>query len=178
MPHAVFHIIFAILIAEFIREYALKDKKKFPVYYIFIAGISAILPDLDIAAFWILYFFGYNLEQVHRTFTHTLFLPAISFLLALFTWKFKNKTLGRKHLKLHIIFLMISLGLTTHLILDALISGTFMPFYPFINFTLGLNLVNLLPEALQNLIEPSLDAAIFILWLFWLEYKHKISDFI
>jgi len=178
MPHAVFHIIFAMLVAEFIREYAVKDKKKFPVYYIFIAGIAGILPDLDIVAYWILYFFGFSLNQVHRTFTHILFIPLIFLILAVISWNFKNKELGKHHLKLHNIFLMIVLGSFVHLFLDAIISGTISPFYPLSSFSLGLNLINFIPYPLQWLVDPSLDAGIFILWLFWLEYKHKISNFV
>ena len=178
MPHAIFHIVFAMLIAEFIREYVVKDKKKFSMHYVFIAGIAGALPDIDILAYWGLYFFGFSLEQVHRTFTHTLFVPLVFFILALFTWKFKNKNLGRHHLKLHNIFLMIALGLFIHLVLDFVVSGTISPFFPLLKFSIGLNLASLLPFPIQQLIEPSLDAAIFIFWLFWLEYKHKLSNFI
>ncbi|MCX6748726.1 MAG: metal-dependent hydrolase [Candidatus Pacearchaeota archaeon] len=176
MSNAVFHIIFAIFIAEIIREFI--RRKKFPIMYVFIAGLAGILPDLDVVAFWILYFFGFTIEQVHRTFTHTLFLPMIFLIFAGISWKFKNKSLGRHHLKLHTIFLMIALGSFIHLILDAIIVGNIMPFYPFFKLTVGLNLVTYLPYALQQIALPCSDAGIFILWLVWLEYKHKISDFI
>jgi len=177
MPHAVFHIIFAIFIADFIREYII-GRKKFPIHYVFIAGIAGILPDIDVAVFWILYFFGFSLEQVHRTFTHTLFLPFLALIFAGLTWNLKNKEIGRKHMKIHTIFFMIALGLFVHLVLDAIIEGIVVPFYPLSNFSIGLNLVGYLPLALREIFEPCLDAGIFILWLFWLEYKHKISDFI
>ncbi len=176
MSNAVFHIIFAIFIAEIIRE--LVGRKKFPVMYVFIAGLAGILPDIDVVAFWILYFFGLTIEQVHRTFTHTLFLPLIFLILAGISWGFKNKSLGKHHLKLHTIFLMIVLGSFIHLILDAVLAGRITPFYPFVDFSIGLNVVSLLPYALEKIALPSLDAGIFILWLIWLEYKHKISDFI
>jgi len=176
MPNAVFHIIFAIFIAEIIRE--IVGRKKFPIMYVFIAGLAGILPDLDIAAFWIMYFFGFTLEQVHRTFTHTLFLPLLFLIVAGLTWKFKNKDLGKHHLKLHNIFLMIALGSFIHLLLDAAISGMIVPLYPLVTFSIGLNLLKHLPYALQQIALPSLDAGIFILWLIWLEYRHKISNFI
>ncbi len=175
MPHAIFHIIFAIFVAELIREYLVKDKKKFPAHYIFIAGIAGALPDFDVAAFWVLNFLGYTLAEVHRTFTHTLFVPALFLILAFLTWNFKNKWLGERHMKLHGIFLMIVLGVMVHLILDSIIAGVIVPLYPFSDFAAGLNLADLLPGTLRPLFEPCLDAGIFILWLFWLEYKHKIS---
>ena len=178
MPHAVFHIIFAILIAELIREYFVKDKRKFPIHYVFIAGIAGALPDLDIAAFWILNFFGYSIEEVHRTFTHTLLVPLVFLFLGLITWNFKNKEFGKRHMKLHTIFFMASLGVITHLLFDATISGSVMPFYPLNKISFGINVMQFLPLELQNLLLPCMDAGIFIMWLFWLEYKHKISSFI
>lgn len=178
MPHAVFHIIFAILIADFIREYIIKDRKKFPIHYVFIAGMAGILPDIDVAVFWVLYFFGFSLQEIHRTFTHTLFVPMIFLALAGISWNLKNRRLGKHHLKPSNIFLMIALGVSAHLFLDVIISGTISPFYPFSNFSFGLNLINFLPFALRQIFLPSLDAGIFILWLIWLEYKHKISDFV
>jgi len=178
MPQAVTHIVIAILIGEFIREFVVKDKKKFSIYYVFIIGLAGILPDIDVAAFWILKFFGFTLNEVHRTFTHTLFFPLLFFLLAGIFWKVKTKELGRHHLKLHTIFLMIALGTLIHLVLDATIGGTIAPLYPFLDFHIGYNLSGFLPEDLQQIFYASLDAAIFILWLIWLEYRHKISNFI
>jgi len=179
MPQVVFHIVFAMLVAEFIREYIVKNKKKFPIHYVFIAGIAGILPDLDIAAFWILYFFGFTLSEVHRTFTHTLFVPILFALLALISWRFNKRDntreIGKRHMTLHNIFLMIALGWFIHLVLDATIAGVVRPFYPLLDFAVGLNLINYIPEALRNLFIPSLDAAIFILWLCWMEYRHKLS---
>jgi membrane-bound metal-dependent hydrolase YbcI (DUF457 family) len=178
MPHAIFHILIAIFIADFIRIYIVKDKKKFPFHYVFIAGIAGVLPDVDVIVFWVLYFFNFSLEEVHRTFTHTLLFPLIAIICAGATWNLKDKTVGKRHMRWHIIFLMIALGLIIHLVLDATVEGKIVPLYPFSNFSIGLNLVSYLPFALRGLLEPSLDAGIFILWLFWLEYKHKISYFI
>ncbi len=176
MANAVFHIIFALFIAELLREFI--GKKKFPVMYVFIAGLAGILPDLDVVLFWIMYFFGYALDQVHRTFTHTLFLPIVFLILVAISWGFKTRGLGKHHLKLHGIFLMIALGSFIHLFLDFVLSGEIMPLYPFVTCSVGLNLISLLPYALEQIALPCLDAGIFILWLVWLEYKHKISSFI
>jgi len=176
MPQAVFHIIFAILIAEFIREFMV-DKKKFPVYYVFIAGISGILPDLDIALYSILSFFGFTINEVHRTFTHSIFVPIIFLILAALTWKFKSRNFGKHHLKLHIIFLMIALGIVTHVFLDFL-SGSLLLFYPVSLLSYGLNLARFIPSQLKDIFFPSLDAGILILWLIWLEARHRISNFI
>ena len=48
MPYAVTHVLVAIILAEIIRDYIVKDKKKFPLHYILIAGIAGLLPDVDV----------------------------------------------------------------------------------------------------------------------------------
>lgn len=180
MPQAATHILIALIIASLIRDFYIskKDKRKFPLHYVLIAGIAGVLPDFDIAVFWVLSFLNFTISQVHRTFSHTLFVPIIAFLLGFSTLKMKNHELGKHHLKLSGIFFMIALGVSIHLILDASIAGKIMPFYPLSDYTLGFSAYSYLPQALQSLFFPCLDAALLILWLLYLEYKHKISDFI
>jgi len=102
----------------------------------------------------------------------------IFIVLALIFYKFKNKELGRHHLKLGSIFLVIAFGIFIHLLLDATISGFVLPFYPISNYSIGLNLIALLPFPWQSTILPTLDAILLILWMIYLEAKHKISQFI
>ena len=121
MPQAVTHVIIALIVASFIRDFYIsrKQKKKFPLHYVLIAGVAGLMPDLDVIAYWVLYFFGFTLEEVHRTFTHTLFLPVLFLLLFWVTLSLKNKQLGKHHLTIHMIFLMLALGSFIHLVLDA-----------------------------------------------------------
>jgi membrane-bound metal-dependent hydrolase YbcI (DUF457 family) len=178
MPQAVTHFLIPVILLELFREFFVKKKKSFPVHYVFIGGLAGLLPDLDIAVYYVLSFFGFTIQEVHRTFSHNLFFPLIFVLLGLFFWKFKNKELGEHHLKLSKIFFVIAFGIFIHLLLDATISGMVMLFYPFSNLTIGLNLVNLLPSPWQSTILPTLDAIMLILWMVYLEVKHKISQFI
>jgi len=178
MPHAVTHVLIAIILIELYRDYFIKNKKAFPLHYVLIGGIAALLPDLDIAVYYILSFFGYTLGEVHRTFSHNLFVPLVFVAAAVPFWKFKNKELGERHLKLRNIFLVISFGIFMHLVLDATLSGNIMPFYPISTYSLGLNLIKLAPAAWQQSILPSIDAAILILWLIHIERRHKISSFL
>ena len=184
MPQAVAHILVPLVLVSLFRDYLVKkrikkNKKKFPLIYALIAGLAGIIPDLDIAAFWILYFFEFTFEGVHRTFMHTLFIPLIFILLASIFYNLKNpKYLEKNKLKLWIIFLMISLGSFIHLILDATFQGTINPLYPILDFRIGLNLLRYLPDTLERLAAPSIDAALLIIWLVYLEWKHKISSFI
>jgi membrane-bound metal-dependent hydrolase YbcI (DUF457 family) len=178
MPHAVTHVLVAIVLFELFRHYFVKNKKAFPIHYILIGGLAALLPDIDVAVFYILSFFGFTMSQVHRTFTHTLLFPLLFVLLAIPFWTFKNKQLGLRHLKLRNILLVIAFGIFIHLALDALIIGSIMPLYPFTTFSIGLNLVSYLPLSWQDNIIASLDALILIAWLISLEFRHKLSSFI
>jgi membrane-bound metal-dependent hydrolase YbcI (DUF457 family) len=178
MPQAVTHFLIPVILLELYREFLVKKKKSFPVHYVFIGGLAGLIPDLDIAVYYFLSFFGFTIQEVHRTFSHNLFVPLIFVLLGLFFWKFKNKELGEHHLKLKNIFFVIAFGIFIHLLLDATIAGMIMPFYPFSTATIGLNLIALLPLPWQNTILPTLDAILLILWMIYLEVKHKISNLI
>lgn len=180
MPQAVTHIIIALVLMSIIRDFYInkKGRKSFPLHYVLIAGIAGLLPDLDIVAFWGLHFIGFSLSEVHRTFTHSLLVPILFLGLYLLTKSIKIRELGRHKLKLSTIFLMISFGTLIHLLLDATLSGLIAPFYPFYTFQIGLDLVHYLPYPLRDLAIPSLDAAILVIWLIYMELRHRLSDFI
>jgi len=178
MPHAVTHVLIVIILLELYRDYFVKNKRAFPVHYVLIGGIAGLLPDLDIAVYYFLSFFGYTIGEVHRTFSHNLFIPLIFLITAIPFWKFKNKDLGERHLKLRNVFLVIAFGIFMHLVLDSILAGTIMPFYPLSTYSLGLNIINLAPPAWHESILPSIDAAILVLWLIHIERKHKISSFL
>jgi membrane-bound metal-dependent hydrolase YbcI (DUF457 family) len=182
MAQAVAHFLFAALLVALFRDHYHKKigKKKLSLHYVLIAGLAGVLPDIDIAAFWVLQFFGFTLEQVHRTITHTLLFAAIFFILGLATKKIKLGTLGKHKLKLEIIFFVLAFGILTHIFLDLLfIDHNMKIFYPFINSnTQGINLISYLPEALRPLAMPTLDGILLVVWIAYLELKHKISDFI
>ena len=177
MPQAVTHLIIALIIGSLIRDLLIKDKKKFPLHYVLITGIGGLLPDLDIAVYWILYWFGFTINEVHRTFSHTLFFPLLLVVLALATWKIK-KGIGKHKLKWHMIFLMLALGVFIHLALDAGIAGQIRPLYPLSNIYFGNNITQSMPAPLGEIFFPCLDAALIVLWIIYLEWRHKISDFI
>lgn len=178
MPYAATHLIIALIFGSLIRDYFVKDKKKFPLHYVLILALASLLPDLDFLVYWVSYALGFSIPEVHRTFSHNLFVPAIFFLLSLVTLKLKNKSLGKHHLKIHTLFWIIGLGILIHLALDASIAGTVMPFYPISDYSLGNEITSNFPEPLDRIFWPCLDAALIVLWLVYLEWKHKISDFI
>ena len=150
-----------------------KNKRKFPLHYVLIAWLAGLLPDLDIAVYYILSFFGFTLQEIHRTFSHNIFIPLIFLLLGFLFIGVRNRELGKHKLKLSTIFFVISFGVVIHLILDALVSGIIFPFYPISNIQIGLNLINLAPVAWQQTIEPTMDAAILIFWIIYMEVRHN-----
>ncbi|MEK6843871.1 MAG: metal-dependent hydrolase [Nanoarchaeota archaeon] len=178
MPLAVTHILVPLILMALIRDFYFKNKKKFSLRYVLIAGISGVIPDLDIAAFWVLYFFGFTFEQVHKTVLHSLLIPILFFLFFIIFKKLNLSGIGRHKLKLNLIFLMMAFGSFTHLILDAIFGELIMPFWPLNNSTLGMDIITYLPKELQWMALPMLDGLLLIIWLIYLEFKHRISDFI
>lgn len=167
-----------IIILSIFRDYFVKNKKTFPLHYVLMGGIAGILPDIDVAAYYVMSFFGYTISEVHRTFSHNLFVVLLFILLGLLMYSTKNSELGKHHLKLRNLFFVIAFGVFMHLLLDYLVQGSIMPLYPFSTAAFGLNLIKLIPLAWQNSFLPSLDAVLLVLWLIYIELKHRISDFI
>lgn len=179
MPQAVTHVLIAIILLDIIRDYVLKPKhrNKFPMHYLIIAGVAALLPDIDIVVYWFMNLvLGTTLSEVHRTFTHALFFPLLFVLLGFLFWNFKSKFFEKHKMKLHTTFFIIAFGILIHLLLDFLLSGYIMPFYPLSYVSYGLNLVKLTPW--PDTVLPALDAILLLGWLTHEEIKHKISDFI
>jgi hypothetical protein len=174
MPHAVAHVLIVMILLELYREYC--SKKSFPLRYVLIGGLAGLLPDLDVAIFYALSFFGFGYFEVHRVFLHTLLIPLILMVLAVFSWNFKSKILGKQNLKLRNIFLVIAFGVTMHILLDSILASI-VPLYPLSSYTIGLNLINFVPLVWRDTILPSIDAVLLVLWLIYLEAKHKISSF-
>jgi membrane-bound metal-dependent hydrolase YbcI (DUF457 family) len=178
MPQAVTHILIVIILLSIFRDYFVRNKKNFPLHYVLIGGLAGILPDLDVLAFYFLSFFGYTLNEVHRVFSHNLFFVFIFVILGFLMYGTKNSKLGKHHLKIRNLFFVISFGIFVHLLLDYLVSGSITPLYPLFDFNISLNLLNFIPNAWRSSFIPALDALLLVLWLIYLEMKHKISDFI
>lgn len=180
MPTAVTHLLVPLFIVALFRDYYLTkhDRKRFPLHYVLIAGIGGVLPDIDILAYLVLHYAGFAFEQVHRTLLHSLIIPASFALLSLATRPLKNKTLGRHKLTIHGILLALAFGTLMHVVLDGTIIGDVHPFAPFSNVEVGLNLISFLPDHIKSIAIPLFEGILLLLWIIYLELKHKISDFI
>lgn len=167
MPQAVTHILVALFIVDLIRFYVIKDKKRFPLYLVLIGGIAGLAPDLDIIAYWILNtLFGTSLAAVHHVFTHNVFIALGFFALA--------ALIRLKSEKWYFIFLVIGIGWTTHVFLDAIL-GMSPLLSPLWNFDIGLHLIPF--GELGHTIYMGLDAILLVLWLLWQYFHHNIKDY-
>ncbi|MAG52476.1 MAG: hypothetical protein CMH62_00765 [Nanoarchaeota archaeon] len=170
MPLAVTHVLIPLILADIYRDHI--AKKKFNLHYVVIAGIAGLLPDIDVGVFWLVSIFrDVGLNEIHRTFTHSLVFPAIFLVLA-----FLFRNIEWKNLKLKYVFLAITFGVLIHLILDGILSGTIMPFYPFSFISFGVNLVP--HDKFGGTFFTGLDAILLVVWLVHEELNHKISDYI
>jgi len=179
MTYVVTHVLAAIILVELFREYFIKDNRKFPRYYILVAAIGGILPDFDIGIYYVLYFFGFSFDQIHRTFMHTIFVPLILALIGFVIYEIgiKNAEIRKRHMKLSIIFFILAIGSVVHLILDVAVAGSIRPFHPILTTSIGINLVNIIPEGLRFQFLGVLDAILLVAWILWMEFKLKITDY-
>lgn len=179
MPFAVAHFLIPVIIVDLVRDHLLKVRKVLPNKYVFISGLSGALVDTDMLLFYI-FKNSLNVRSLvgHRIFFHNIWVPLFFlFWFIMFYYYLKKRNLAK-------IFLMIFIGTSIHLLLDATIANEIAPFYPFSDIQIGLNLIPVTPDlgwdiALRNLdILASIDAILLILWLIHEEKEHNISDFL
>ncbi|PIN94157.1 hypothetical protein COU54_00105 [Candidatus Pacearchaeota archaeon CG10_big_fil_rev_8_21_14_0_10_31_24] len=183
MPQAVTHFLFAALLVALFRDYYLKkrNKKHFPLHYVFIGGIGGVLPDIDFAVFWFFQLMGKTVWEVHRGLTHTLLFATIFIVLGLMLRGLKKKDYVNHHrMKLSIICTLLAFGILAHIFLDYILFGnTTNLLYPFMQHpSIGLNLTQYIPTEVIGIFFATLDGIFLMIWLIYLETKHKISDFI
>jgi len=169
MPFTTTHVLVSIILIELFREYFFKDNKKFPRYYILIAAIAGILPDIE-------YIFLF--PDLERGFLHSLFFPLILFLVGLFVLRsgIKNNWIRKRHLKLPFIFFIFAAGSLLHILLDVIIRDGSRLFFPFSDYLLGFNLVSLIPIS-EDLVLIGIDTILLFFWIFWMEFKLRVDDY-
>lgn len=165
MPFAVTHILIPILLVALFRDLYFK-KGKFSSHYVLIAGLGGVLPDIDIPISFLLNFFGVVNWNVHRLVTHSFILPlglfALYFLFSFSNSKARICNLTKHKLKLSTIFLMLAIGTLIHLLLD----------FSFPYF------IGVFSSEIRGLVAPTVDGVLLVLWIVYLELKHKISGFV
>jgi membrane-bound metal-dependent hydrolase YbcI (DUF457 family) len=162
MPYSFTHFVFAVLLVEIFRR-TIKDKKNFPKHYLLIVLAGALFPDLDIIVYFLVSKFGYGFYDIHRTLTHSIFIPIILLIIAI---------VSRKRKKLFSnVFMILSIAIFSHLALDLIVSGKLELFCPLSNIKVGLNLISLLPESMYNFVLPIIDTVVLVAVVLWLDLK-------
>jgi len=150
---------------------------------VFLAGVAGFVPDLDALLFWVFELLGFQIESYanHRMFFHNIWIPLFFFgFFVLMHFILKRKEFGK-------VFLVIAFGFSIHLILDVIIIGYVMPFFPLSTAEVGLNLANLIPLnpiTIEDVTIPfsaaamlALDAALLLFWLWHEEMERHILDY-
>lgn len=160
MPYAVTHALIPIILIDTIRDHVLKQGRTIlPNRYVLFAGIAGMLPDID------LLFAPY----LHRTITHSIWFPLIFLFGFLFSYTFRRE-------KLYKIFLMLFVGFSLHVLMDAILLGSVAPFFPFDSTEIGLNLMAPFVSFGPSVF-PAIDAILLFVWLIHEEFKHNISEY-
>ena len=174
MPYAVAHTILTIVIADIYRDYI--AKKRFPMIYVFIAGIAGLMPDLDIPASWAFNLVFGTQYNFHRIYTHSLFYAIAFFFIAmifLFSRKYKYKILRWSAPKnaFAMLFLALAFGWFMHIALDcALAADGYLNLIPSVP-------LSFCPHPFSNQALVGFDAIILVLWLIHEQWKHEIKDY-
>ncbi len=179
MPFAVTHILIPLILVAILRDLS---KKKFSLHYAFIAGFGGVLPDIDILISIAFKTIGIIDWNIHKTFTHSVFFPVLFLVLFLMTKPISKKAkicnIGRHKLTISLIFLCLSFGTLTHIALDTILGAPSYLFYPISDTNYSLDIFNWVSNEIYPLVFPLIDGFIFVLWMIYLEWKHKISDYI
>src|SRR3989344_2240552 len=150
MAQAVTHFLFAAILVALFRDKYLKyrDRRHFPVHYLFVAGLGGVLPDLDFFALMILQFCD-------------------------------NPQFGKRHkMKWSCVFYILSFGSVVHIILDMIYGGGMLMLWPLSDWTINISLLNYIPQQIAGVFPALVDGILLVVWIFYLEMKHKISDYI
>lgn len=161
MPFAATHVIISIVIVDLYRDYI--SKKKFPTYYVLLAGIAGLLPDIDIPIGWVYNMLYGTSISFHGGLSHIVLFPAAFACLALL---FRKRPFG-------LVFSILSFGWLLHITMDCVVTLRY-PLWPFGSFACPA----LVPETAFLTVLPAVDAIVLMAWLIHEEWRHKIRDYI
>ena len=189
MPFAVTHVLVPIIILELCRDNFKKASKFFSKRHVFLMGIAGASPDIDLILFRAADLLGKSVPQSdigHRIIFHNLWIPLGLFgFFTLFYYALPNlcklkKARLKKFKSFGKVFLVLFMGFSIHLILDAVLTGHVMPFYPLSNYNVNLDFVGQIASvtgipALTILV--SMDALLLLFWLWHQETEKHIKDY-
>jgi membrane-bound metal-dependent hydrolase YbcI (DUF457 family) len=174
MPLAVTHVLTTVILVGLYRDYVTKHKRYFTLHTVMVAGIAAILADIDIVLRMFSKIFNFQVPFLlsHGGITHTPIFAFIFIIPGLILWK------NRKH-RPAMYFYVIAFAILLHIFLDYFLGGGnhagVMWLYPFSTQAWK---IHLLSKFGLSSLPAALDAIILLVWLWYIEVKHKISDFV
>lgn len=158
MPFAIAHALIPILILQITGRYSEKLRSVLTWHRLLIVGFFGFASDLDVAVGLIVNLF-YHAGELHRTLSHSLFIPLIIFAAAISVKKWR------------IGLMFIGFGWLTHPILDFIVSGTLPLFYPF-RGEFGLKILAENASTFSNILTLiALDITVLVIWIL---YNRKI----
>lgn len=179
MPYAVAHILVPILLIAIYRDFFAKNR--FSLHYVLLAGLGGVLPDIDILISLFRGFIEGEKFWLHGPFTHSILFPLAFLVLFLIfqpvNLKARICNIGKHNLRLSYIFLSIGFGVLIHLLLDFIFGTGIGLFWPFLDLEIGLNLLQSSLYSWETIM-ITLDGVLLVLWILYLELKHKLSNFI
>jgi membrane-bound metal-dependent hydrolase YbcI (DUF457 family) len=207
MSLAATHILVPIIFFEYLRDCVPAVRRFFSRKYVFLIGIAGIMPDMDLPVFTAINILSGKVPSEalgHRFLLHNIWIP-LSFLLFFIVFYAQGRRIGlheRKRSKgkrprensrrtsdqkdrdsamvFSKIFLVLALGWLFHLALDAVMTGSIMPFYPINDYIIDIDLTGRL-SSLTGInaltISVSIDALLLIFWLWHEHFTHKIVDY-
>ena len=198
MPLAVTHVLVPIIFLELIRDnwkacklmgYKFKASKFFSKKHVFLVGLAGLSPDIDLMLCRAAEFLGESMPTSdigHRIIFHNIWIPLgfLGFFILFYYflpkfWELK-KNKAKKLKSFGKIFLVLFIGFSIHLMLDAVLTGHVMPFYPLDDYLVNWDLVGQTAcvTGIPGLtILVSMDALLLILWLWHEEMSHRIKDY-
>jgi len=186
MPLAVTHIMVPIIVMELFRDFYPQLKRYFSNKHVFLIGMAGILPDSDLVIYRIGEIIGMPVQESvlgHRIIFHNIWIP-VGFLSFYFILDYLSKiNKGRKskdYTAFSKVFLVLFFGFTAHLLLDGILTGYVMPFYPLNEYMIKWDLVGKMEAftSIPNLtILVSMDALLLMFWLWHQETEKHISDY-
>jgi membrane-bound metal-dependent hydrolase YbcI (DUF457 family) len=186
MPFAVTHVLVPIIILELCRDNFKKCSKLFSRRHVFLVGIAGLLPDVSLLISRVVELLGKSVPLTdlgHRVIFHNLWIP-LGFLLFYFILKYLGSTSRKKKRKKLLsfskVFLVLFIGFMIHLMLDVVLTGYIMPFYPMSDYLINWNLIGQIATVTgipQLTILVSMDALLLLFWLWHEEMEHNIKDY-
>ncbi len=178
MPLAVTHVVITFVLLSLYRARLMRRRAKIPFSFLFLVGVGALLPDIDVPVYWLVHdLLGYETAFFNKMLTHSIFFPLFFMLIALLLYFLPSLRAARRHLshlrnhlrKWGAAFELIGIGALIHVLLDTLLIGLTMPLYPLSDYVYT---SGLLSWVRMEFFWRGLDAVVLLGCLYYIGEKY------